>query len=62
VGGATGPRLAAAGTPLECNPRLWVVEKGSHSNIKAGKTAIIKWRISPPYLSMGFSNASQDNY
>jgi hypothetical protein len=47
---------------VECNPQPWGVEMVLHSNIKAGKTAIIKWRIYPPDLSMGFSNATQDNY
>src|SRR5262249_5743492 len=58
--------LVAAGDPppnglimrgvqrIERNPRLWGVESGAYSNIKADKAATIKRRIYP--LCMGLSN------
>jgi hypothetical protein len=45
---------------IECNPRLWRVERGAQSNIKADKAATIKRRIYHPHLSMGFSNCQID--
>src|SRR5262245_25362542 len=64
--GVPGRALVAAGDPppnglimrgvqrIERNPRLWGVESGAYSNIKADKAATIKRRIYP--LCMGLSN------